>query len=152
MIIDNMKNCEKYFSVHKNFAKAFDFIQKVVEENYAPGKYEIDGVDVYANVLENTTKDDVDCKFEGHQNYIDIQFIASGVEVMQIADISKMTVKSEYNPEKDVQFYENFDKATTAVIESGEYGIFFPHDIHKPCMSLNGNKTAVKKIVVKVKV
>lgn len=46
MIIDNLKNCEKYFSVHKNFEKAFDFLKKAVSENYTPGRYEIDGVDV----------------------------------------------------------------------------------------------------------
>lgn len=152
MIIDNIKNCEKYFSVHKNFEKAFDFLKKAVSENYDPGKYEIDGVDVYANVLENITKDEADCKFEGHRNYIDIQFIVSGVEVMKVADISKMTVNAEYNVVKDAQFYDNFNKASTAIVESGEYGIFFPNDIHKPGMSLDGNKAPVKKIVVKVKV
>lgn len=152
MIIDNIKNCEKYFSVHKNFEKAFDFLKKAVSENYDPGKYEIDGVDVYANVLENITKDEADCKFEGHQNYIDIQFIVSGQEVMKVADISKMTVNAEYNAVKDVQFYANFDKASTAIVESGEYGIFFPNDIHQPGIALGGNKSPVKKIVVKVKV
>lgn len=152
MITDNIKNCEKYFSVHKNFEKAFDFLKKAVSENYEPGRYEIDGADVYANVMENITRDEADCKFEGHQNYIDIQFIARGVEVMGFADISKMTPNTEYNAERDLQNYENLDKASTAVIEDGEYGIFFPHDIHKPGMSLGGNKAPVKKIVVKVKV
>ena len=152
MIIDNIKNCEKYLSVHKNFEKAFNFLKKAVNENYAPGRYEIDGTDVYANVMENITKDESDCKFEGHQNYIDIQFIVCGVEVMAIADISKMTANTEYNTERDVQNYENSNKSSVAVIESGEYGIFFPHDIHKPGMSLGGNKAQVKKIVVKVKV
>ena len=151
MIVDNIKNCEKYTALNPKFSVAFDFIKKAVAEDLALGRYEFENGD-YAFIQEYVTKDDEDCIFEGHRKYIDIQYIIEGVEVIAVADISKTTPKTDYSAEKDVQFFENCDRAATTVIDGGEYGIFFPYDIHKPAMSLGGNKAPLKKIVVKVKV
>ncbi len=152
MVIDNLNNCKLYFSMHKNFEKAFDFIKKAIQENLPVGKYEIDGKELYASVQEYNSKLRADAKAEGHNNYIDIQFVVSGTEAADVFDISKATPKSEYNSDKDVMFYEDFDGANYCKIGANEYGIFFPHDIHKPGMSINESPAAVKKIVVKVKI
>lgn len=152
MIADNMKNTKLYESAHAKFAQAFAFIQKAVSENYAAGKYEIDGKVLYASVQEYDSKLDAIAKFEGHHNYIDIQYVVSGAEIIKVADISKMTPKNDYNPDKDVEFYEDNKQASVLVLNEGEYAILFPHDIHKPGVSLNESPAPVKKIVVKVKV
>lgn len=151
MIIDTLQNCTLYYGVHTNFEKAFDFIKKAVDEDLPVGKYEIDGKALYASVQEYNSKAAQDAKFEGHRNYIDIQYIVSGVETMEVVGIDKATRKTDYNPEKDVEFYEDNAHAARGVFQAGEYGIFFPHDIHKPGMALCGRSAPVKKIVVKVK-
>ena len=87
MIFDHVKNCEQYYSLHKNFEKAFDFIKRAVAENLPVGKYEIDGKDLYASVQEYQAKAPEDGKFEGHRNYIDIQYIVSGIETIEVVDI-----------------------------------------------------------------
>lgn len=147
MIADNLKNCKKYAAVHKGFAEAFDFINRAVEEKLPEGRYEIDGDRVFAFIQQYTSK--TDSCFEGHKNYIDIQFILSGVEVMKVADEGKMLPSCEYNAEKDIMFFENNEKASVIKLEAGEYGIFFPWDIHKPGLCLDKPDT-VRKIVVKV--
>ena len=149
MIIDRLESSHKYISSHKGFAESFAFLQKAVTENLPVGRYEIDGDNVFAFIQEYTSK--TESAFETHKNYIDIQFVFSGVEVIEGSDIANMKETIPYNPERDVTFYENYDKATVAVIEAGSYGIFFPWDAHKPGLALNGNPDAVKKIVVKVK-
>jgi len=151
MVFDTFENCKLYYPLHKNFEKAFDFIKKAVSENYAVGKYEIDSDKVYASVQEYETKDYNDAKFEGHRNYIDIQYIISGIECMEMIDISKAEPNTEYNETKDVMFYKNRDISKKCVVEADEYGIFFPQDIHKPGFSFENQKSKVKKIVVKVK-
>lgn len=149
MIIDRLENSAKYACSHKGFAECFDFLKKAVNEDLPAGRYEIDGDNVFAFIQEYTTK--TDSTFEGHKNYIDIQFIVRGTEVMKVADISKMNIACEYSSEKDIAFYSDNEKATVAVIEAGEYGVFFPWDIHKPGLCFNGEPGEVKKIVVKVK-
>ena len=147
-----MKNCALYYGVNDKFQKAFDFIKEAVAKNLEVGKYEIEGSALFASVQAYDSKLYKDAKYEGHNNYIDIQYIVSGAEIMKVADISKMTVKTPYNPEKDVTFYE--DKADAAVlpVQQDEYAIFFPHDIHMPGVSINETPSPVRKIVVKVKV
>lgn len=152
MIADNMKNTKIYESAHEKFAAAFAFIEKAVSENYAAGKYEIDGKELYASVQEYDSKLAANAKFEGHRNYIDIQYVVSGAETINVADIAKMTPKGDYNPDKDVEFYEPNEQASALVLEAGEYAVLFPHDIHQPGVSLNETPAPVKKIVVKVKV
>lgn len=150
MIFDTLQNCEKYYGVHNAFAQAFAFIKKAVEENYAVGKYEIDGRKIHVSVQEYNSKAEADAKYEGHRKYIDIQYIAFGAEIMQVVDVQKATLKTDYNEEKDVEFYHDTDKAGKILVEAGEYGIFFPNDIHKPGLSVNGNSAPVKKILVKI--
>lgn len=152
MIFDTLSNSKLYYDVNDKFEKAFDFIRKATEENLPAGKYEIDGTGLYASVQEYTTKSYEDAKFEAHKNYIDIQYIISGIEAIEVVDISKAVIMTEYDPSKDAAFYENNAKASTGVVESGEYGIFFPHDIHKPGIAFEGKNSPVKKIVVKVRV
>ena len=151
MVFDNLKNCELYYGMHPNFKEAFDFIKKALDENLEAGKYEIDGKELWASVQEYTSKLENDAKAEAHKNYIDIQYIVSGTEVIEGFDISYATPKSEYNDVKDVMFYEDFANAGKGILNANEYGIFFPHDVHKPGMCLNGKQDTVKKIVVKVK-
>ena len=151
MIYATIKDSEKYYGANKYFKEAFEFISRAVSENLPAGKYEINGKELYASIQEYNTKNAEDCKSEGHRNYIDIQYIVSGVETMQVFDISKATLKSEYNDVKDVEFYEHHLDASVCNVFSGEYAIFFPEDIHRPGMAYGGVNSPVKKIVVKVK-
>lgn len=152
MIFDNMKNLELYCGANEKFKKAFDFIKTAVAENKPVGKYEIDGDELYASVQSYDSKLAKDAKFEGHKCYIDIQYIVKGQEQMQVADVSKMQANTEYNEVKDCTFYENSDAASTLIVGEGDYAVFFPHDIHRPGMSVNENPAPVEKIVVKVKI
>lgn len=149
MIVDNLNNSKQYCSTHCGFAEGFDFLKKAVSENLPEGRYEIDGDNVFAFIQEYTSKEE--SSFEAHKNYIDIQFIVNGTEVIYAADLDKLTVNTEYSPEKDIMFLEDYEKASKVILNDGEYGIFFPWDAHKPGLCLDGKLDTVKKIVVKVK-
>lgn len=152
MIFGSLSECKTYYGTHPRFEMAFNFIKKAIKENLEVGKYEIEGADLYASVQEYSTKVAPEGKFEAHKNYIDIQFIISGTELMEVDHISKFTPKGEYNDVKDVIFYLDKEDCVQGVVNSGEYGIFFPEDVHKPGMSYKNNVCSVKKIVVKVRV
>ena len=146
MIIDRLENYEKYSNSHKGFAESFAFLQKAVAENLPVGRYEIDGDNIFAFIQEYTSK--TESAFETHKNYIDIQFILSGAEVMKVCDISQLKISVPYT--EDVMFFEDNERASVIVIEEGEYGIFFPWDAHKPGLCFDV-PDKVKKVVVKVK-
>ena len=105
MIVDNIGNFEKYSALDKKFEKSFEFIKKVAAENLPADKYQLeDNGSLYAIVQEYDSKTPENAKAEGHEKYIDIQYVVSGEEVMEVFDISKATIKTPYNPDKDVTF------------------------------------------------
>ena len=148
MIFDTIKNCSLYYGVNKNFEKAFEFLKN--GENLSVGRYEIDGDRVFAMVQEYTTKLSENCMFEGHRKYIDIQYMISGTEAMDVTYPSEVETKIAYDADKDLEFFTDCAEPVKGAVHGGEYAIFFPHDIHKPVMAYNGKQENVKKIVVKV--
>lgn len=152
MVFDKLENCSAYYGMHKNMEKGFDFIKEAIKKNLPVGKYEIDGKEIFGSVQEyETCPVYEEKKFEGHEKYIDIQFIISGKEYMQISHISDMESKTPYNDEKDVEFYHDNDSFAEAVVTDNGYGIFFPQDIHKPGLAPEKTSGKVKKVLVKIK-
>lgn len=151
MISDALKNSFQYNATHNGFDKSFAFLKKAVEEDLPAGRYDIDGDRVFAFIQQYTTKAEHESMFEAHKNYIDIQCIVNGTEVMYVKDAADMKLKVAYSSEKDIMFFEDVENAGKLILQNGEYGIFFPWDAHKPGLCLNGTPGEVKKIVVKVK-
>ena len=150
MIFDSLKNAERYCALHPAFAAAFAFLERATQENLPVGRYELDGTALYAMIQAYDTNPPENNRFEAHRRYIDIQYIVSGKEAMEVAELSRTTPDGDFSDERDVGFYKDVPNATRAILTAGEYGIFFPHDVHKPGLFVNAPET-VRKIVVKVK-
>ncbi len=128
---------------------AYDFIVSKAKDA-AVGKYELEN-GAYVSVQEYTTKARAEAKYEAHKKFIDIQLILSGKELIAVTPIEKMEIKDEYNETKDVMFFQHNDECTDYVLESGDFLILYPQDVHMPGVCVN-EKSAVRKIVVKVPV
>lgn len=151
MVFDNMQNCKRYFGLHKNFEKAFAFVEKAVSEKLECGRYEIEGEELFAVIQEYMTKDESAGKLEAHRKHIDIQYIMSGKEIMQTTLVSPK-IAEKYDTERDVEFYESAKNTSYTLVRSGEYAIFFPSDIHNPGLKYEDASESVKKIVLKIKI
>ena len=149
MIFDTIENAHLYKALSKNLAKGLDFIQNTNLLELQPGKYEIDGSNVFASVSNYETKNLVDGKFEAHKQYIDIQILTSGEEKIYYAPLKETKEKEPYNEAKDIVFLNGSGDFVT--IASGTFVIFFPTDAHMPGI-LAEKKTLVNKIVIKVRV
>lgn len=149
MILDKFENAALYESCHPRFKAAFDFLRQHDLVALPTGKIELDGKNLFINVLDFKGKAEADCRMETHHDYIDIQMPVNGCEQMgwkATADLQEVT--TPYNTEKDVAFYA--DKATTQLnVQAGQFAIFFPCDGHQPGIA-EGKE--YRKIIVKVKV
>ena len=132
MIADTIDNAGLYKSVHPGVTAAFEFINKAIEEDLPVGKYEIDGRAIWASVQEYETKTEPDGKWEAHRDYIDVQFVREGREVIYTKRVGALEESVPYNPEKDVVFYKNISDASAQVLESGEWALLFPEDAQRP--------------------
>ena len=151
MIFDSIKNCEYYLGLNDKLGEAFNFIKKVVAESMPCGKYEICGDEIYANVMEYTTKPSCEGKFEGHRKYIDVQYVVSGIEAIETVEKTNSETVVEYDDSCDAAFFKETAPFSTLVMNEGDFCVLYPHDLHKPGTSFDGKQSEIKKIVVKIK-
>jgi YhcH/YjgK/YiaL family protein len=146
MILDTLENSYLYNSISKRIAKGFDFLLHTDLEAIPSGKHDIEGDTIFALVQEYQTKPLTECKLESHKKYIDIQYVIRGEELMGVTTQNNQKIL-EVNEDKDYTFYEG----TTSLvrISKGMFTIFFPDDLHQPCVQTEF-ASEVKKVVIKV--
>lgn len=150
MIYDKIDNIETYAGISSDIYLGLKWIQDV-NPDIANGVYEINPR-VKAIVSEYTTKEINENGYEAHREYIDIQYLISGEEVVNSLPLEYLKELKAYNKESDAAFYvETGIKPLELLLGNGYFAILFPHDGHMPQLSANSNMK-VKKVVEKIKI
>jgi YhcH/YjgK/YiaL family protein len=63
---------------------------------------------------------------------------------------AELVVDDEYDPEKDVEFYEQPERFTPVEVPAGRFCIFLPGDGHEPLIRM-GDDRHVRKVVIKAR-
>jgi YhcH/YjgK/YiaL family protein len=150
MIIDTLKNASLYHCLGAKFIKAFEYLQQTDFTTVAKGKYEIDGMTVFAIVNEYDTIDTAGEQMESHKKYIDVQYIVSGEERIGHDFLQGQTPSQVYDEEKDFMLFGETPSFFSR-LEAGMFAIFFPTDLHMPNIKVK-DPLPVKKIVIKISV
>ncbi len=145
MIVANIKDAERYFSLNLNFGKAFDYL-KNLNKNSATGEFESDGFKGNISVFD-TLPEAIDTKLEAHKDYIDIHYVLDGSEAIGYADIDTLETVTEYNSEHDYLLLKG--DMYKVYLKSGDFCIVFPEDAHAPLLKAFDSK--VKKVILKIK-
>jgi YhcH/YjgK/YiaL family protein len=135
---------------HPVWDQALTFLHKLNEQSPL-GITELRGDKMFVNVHTYLTKIDEDCRFEGHRNMIDLQYIIKGGEIIDWHLKENLVADGAYDEEKDFQFYKCPSKlsGTRISLQAGHFGIFFPEDGHRPQIN-DGKNDSVLKAVVKI--
>lgn len=113
--------------------------RKAVNENF------------FYTVQSYMTKPDTECRFESHRTYVDIQIMVSGREAVDLVDISRLTIKEEYNAEKDIMFWNIPQRTARTTLGAGDYIVLYPENAHRGAIAV-GETEQVLKIVGKVRI
>jgi len=158
MIIDKIENAHLYKNIGERISTSFEYIKQTDLKNLAPGKYEIDGENIFALVSEYKTKSESEGKLEAHKKYMDVQYVISGEELMGYSPLGnpafaeamagRQQILEPYKEENDIVFFTG-DKSFTKV-SAGMFAVFFPEDVHMPGIA-SGKSSSVKKLVIKVR-
>lgn len=146
MIFANLHQAPRYVGLHPLFPKVFEYIQKNDLFAMEAGRYPIAGDDLIVIIERTQGRKRELAPLECHRKYIDIQFVLDGEDEMGWAALSDCTQpRSEFNEEKDIQF---FDDAVSAWVKTpaNHLCIFFPEDAHAPLVS----DTIIHKAIFKV--
>lgn len=151
MIYDHLANADTYRHVKPGIARALDYLSQTDFTEVPNGKYELDGANIYAMVQRYQTRELKDSVWESHRKYIDVQFIFRGEEAFGYVPLNQAPpVTQPYDDKIDAQFYS--PATVTIPLSAGQFVVFYPQDIHAPCLTANGTPSDVVKVVVKVAV
>lgn len=147
MILDSLKNKERYYVLCPRFQKAFEWIESQDLANLPTGRHSIDGDDIFVNVSELELRPREKAALEVHNEYIDIQVVIKGVEEFGWAPRSSVKHEREaFDTTNDIGFYTDVPEMFYTMHE-GEFCILLPEDAHAPMLG-NG---PIKKLIVKVR-
>lgn len=148
MIVDSLNNAAMYYGLGERVAKAFRYLQDTDFEQMAPGRYEVDGEQVFALVQQYDTKPREKGKFEAHQQYMDIQYVQAGAELMGYANLGHLKAGA-YDASRDFTPAEG--QPEYFELRAGSFALLAPQDAHIPQIAV-GEPQPVRKVVMKVKV
>ena len=145
MIYDSLKHIDNYKGLGDVYT-ALKFLAETDLSGQELGRYELNDR-IYYMVQQYETKPKTVA--EAHEQYIDIQLLLAGEEVIGVASIDADKELVDAKPEKDVWHYTCATQPVT--LTAGEFMVLYPSDIHMPGATL-GAPVACRKVVVKVKV
>jgi biofilm protein TabA len=130
--------------------QALEWVKKEINQDTPVGKYPIIGDQMFVLVQHLTTEPKEDRVSEVHRDYIDIQLLLSGDELIRIArDMGNNEVWADELENRDRLVYKQVENESDLVLSPGMFAVFFPSDIHRPCCSI-GESKQIRKAVVKI--
>jgi biofilm protein TabA len=138
---------ESYFKFKDRWDMTFQFL-KNNDLTKLSGNHEIDGKNVHIIVADYNSKEKSQTRYESHDKYVDIQYVAVGEEYMgkTTRDLAKVSVP--YNQPNDITFYD-FDGGDYFKATPESFFIFFPEEVHRPSIKID-ESVPIKRIVVKI--
>ena len=148
MIFDTLENRDLYKPISEYLAKGLDFLAETDFSTLEDGAYEIDGDNVFANVMHYDTRP-VNETPESHIKYIDIQYVIEGEERIDVLPL-KDTTGVASRPGEDC--WLNYGSGEGLTIKGDRFLAVWPQDAHAPGIAPDGRSAHQRKCVVKVKV
>ena len=144
MVTGNIKNCEKYYLLHKYFESVFEYLKTVKKED---GKYIISEGNAWINppVIRDKCSD----IYETHRKFIDIHYVLSGSVIFGCCNPEKLDVTEEYDENKDCEFLKG--NGNLVKLSEGDFIIVFPEDAHNVIVDFD-KRSELVNVVAKVRI
>lgn len=118
-------------------------------ETLSAGRHEIDGDDIFMNVMNFDTTDPQSKRYEQHREYLDIQVLLRGEERIDFGPKGAALEPDIYNEVDDYLLCDAVSPCQTLHLQPGMFAIFSPGEPHKPgCISETSQ--TISKMVIKV--
>ena len=145
----NIPNATK--SLPAAVQRAVEYVKSHDIAGMEPGEYPIEGRDMFIRVFDLVTKTVEETLPEVHDKYIDVQYWASGEELMGIAPRVGNEIVERADPSDDIAFLKEAQAERFVYVHEGDFMVLYPWDAHRPGVQVNGPVTE-RKAVVKVSV
>ena len=124
MILDSLRNWAFYCGADSRLKRALEYLAAADLNTLEPGRYEIEGAEIFMKVTEGELKREEEASLEVHDKYIDVQVLIAG----------------------EVETMGWRERRESVGIRPGQFVVFGPEDAHAPMIG----RGRIKKAVVKV--
>ena len=129
---------------------ALNYLKNTDFDSLEVGRYPIKDDLIYVQVLDLETKPKEENLPEVHRTYLDVQYLHRGKERMGFApDLGNNQIAIDYDPSRDIQFYQDAEGENELIMQEGSFAVFFPNDVHRP-NCIDGEVSKIRKVVVKI--
>lgn len=136
--------------LHPVLAEALTQAISAWPQDKAPGRYELQGDDIFMNVMTFATQPPEQKKAELHEQYIDIQLLLAGEERILYGVAGSARQCEERHVEDDYQLCSAIEGMQRLDLKPGMYAVFMSGEPHKPGCVVKESEE-IKKVVVKVR-
>jgi len=145
MIIDTLDNIALYEHLNPLFPQVVTWLKEHDLSTTPVGHYELQGSDLFVNVVDSAPKSREQARLETHNQMIDIQIALGGSEEHGYTHRSRLSEET-YNKEKDITFYDQKPDGYITM-HPGQFVIYFPQDGHAPAIT----PVTLRKAIFKIK-
>ena len=139
-------NAKEAIHLENRIKSALDYLLDIDVYAIEIGKkYKVDETFFYS-IQTYVTKDEKKCDFESHKQHVDIQIILEGKEAIDVADISRLTIKEAYNSDLDRAIWNTPIRSSRMTLTKGNYIILYPENAHKGAISVERKEKVIKLI------
>lgn len=150
MIVDQINNYGLYIGKNEKIDRAISYIKEMDFKNLEPKMYEVDGYEIFFNLIEYETKEEEERFWESHKKYIDLHFILEGKEFIGYEQFNRMKVKENYHEADDYYLLEG-NLQSKVLLQKDDFMILYPEDVHMTALKVD-ELERVRKVVFKIKI
>lgn len=148
MIFDHQHYASRYLGLHPAIDEALTFIQDPVAiAQLSLGRQTI-SPQLDAIIDQYPTGQSQDRYLEAHRQFVDLQLMLEGSEMMQVATLTDQAPVQAYDEQKDFALYNL--PGQMLHVPKNYFVIFMPQDAHLPC--LGQPSQMVKKLILKARI
>ena len=129
MLYDRLDNLEQYTGLFENLDTCIEWIMENGLDDLPLGRTDIQGDDIYVNVMECPAAEDSAVDFETHSKYMDLQIVLEGSQLFQVA-LEDIDETRPYDEEKDYALYKG-TPSCAGVLDPERFAVFMVEEAHK---------------------
>ena len=149
MVFGNIRDLKDYGYLEAEVLKCFEYAKNHDLLSYEKGSHEIEGDNLFVNIVEYETTTPENRFWEAHKKYLDLHFMLKGPEQIDVNFIDNMEQK-EFVDKDDFLPLEG-EANSHVVLTEGDFLLCYPKDAHRTAVQVN-TPAVIKEAIFKIKI
>ena len=149
MVFGNIRDLKDYGYLEAEVLKCFEYAKNHDLLSYEKGSHEIEGDNLFVNIVEYETTTPENRFWEAHKKYLDLHFMLKGPEQIDVNFIDNMEQK-EFVDKDDFLPLEG-EANSHVVLTEGDFLLCYPKDAHRTAVQVT-TPAVIKKAIFKIKI